>query len=648
MQSGFPLRPSARLNYRVEPLEPRRLFSAAIAQAIAPVTVQQGATASVNLTTNFTDSSLTGTLVEFDTSGGSLDVELSDAATPITVANFLSYVNQGLYNGTIIHRSVSDFIVQGGGYTTDGTPIPTAAPIMNEFGQSNVQGTIAMAKVGDDPNSATSQWFFNVANNSQNLDNQNGGFTVFGKVISGFSLIQQINQLPTTSATIGVSSFTDLPVVNLAMGATPTADNLVTVNQVFVAPKDTFTATSDVPGLVNPVVSSMGVMTLDASPDASGYAHITVTATGVDGGSPVTDTFRVHIQATAGRTLDVNLGGSAPGTINFQMGPRDDGRVSLNGPGTAVLEFTGDNLALAGGSVTGSNVQLDSIDASGTTSATSFAILGTNFKTSFATVGDITTTGSLNTISITRGILEGDLTVAGSLKDIRIGEAENGSIDVGPSSGGAALSVLLPRFSDESLISSEPVALIKPITWNNSDSASEVVQAPSIRRIDALENFEPGIQVTAGGTTGLGSILVRGSVGGTWSIPGRLPSFKVGGTAPDFNATFDQPLGALRFRQSLEGSLTVPSIASLYVGGNVNLATLTLTAPFDARKSDLGSLTVKGSILTSSIISAGNIGPVTAQRFISSTLFAGVATLPQGQLLPEAPRILRAPRASRR
>ena len=250
------------MSSQAESLEPRRLLSAAISQAIAPVSVAQGATATINLTHNFTDNAIAGTLTQFDTSEGNVLVQLDDQQTPLTVANFLSYVNQGLYNGTIIHRSVPGFVVQGGGYTSSGTPIPTGPPVQNEPFISNVQGTIAMAKLSGDPNSATSQWFFNAVDNSSNLDNQNGGFTVFGKVISGFNIIQSINNLPTTTATLGSTTLQGLPVVNLATGATPAPANLVTVNQVFVAPKDTFTATSDVPGLVNPTIDEQGNMTL--------------------------------------------------------------------------------------------------------------------------------------------------------------------------------------------------------------------------------------------------------------------------------------------------------------------------------------------------------------------------------------------------
>jgi len=146
-------------------------------------------------------SSRAGTLAQFRTVLGNLDVELYDQEKPVTVQNFKRLVQSGAYQNTFFHRAVPGFVVQGGGYfttrrfsTNDFAPpwsylgrVPNFGAITNEFNvgprHSNTNGTIAMAKLGGDPNSATCEWFFNLANNSTNLDNQNGGFTVFGHVV---------------------------------------------------------------------------------------------------------------------------------------------------------------------------------------------------------------------------------------------------------------------------------------------------------------------------------------------------------------------------------------------------------------------------------------------------------------------------------
>lgn len=160
-------------------------------------------------------SSAKATVVRFATVLGNVDVRLYDKATPLSVQNFLGYVNRGDYNNTMIHRSISDFVIQGGGWKFDGTqktepqdyPLITAqAPVTNEPGISNLAGTLAYAKVGPPTgqqptpqtiNSATKEWFFNLKDNSSNLNNQNGGFTVFGRVLgNGMNVVNAIAALP--------------------------------------------------------------------------------------------------------------------------------------------------------------------------------------------------------------------------------------------------------------------------------------------------------------------------------------------------------------------------------------------------------------------------------------------------------------------
>lgn len=174
------------------------------------------------------------TVVRLDTNYGDIDIELFDTganAAPITTANFLGYVRRGEYDESFFHRLAFlgdppdrnlPFVVQGGGYRhIDGTgvsTIPTQPPIQNEFSpqRSNLERTIAMAKLGGNPNSATSQFFFNLRDNSANLDNQNGGFTVFARVANdrSWNVVLTIVGLETRNlnALLDPDAFSDVPV----------------------------------------------------------------------------------------------------------------------------------------------------------------------------------------------------------------------------------------------------------------------------------------------------------------------------------------------------------------------------------------------------------------------------------------------------
>jgi cyclophilin family peptidyl-prolyl cis-trans isomerase len=142
-----------------------------------------------------------GERVAFDTSDGRFVVQLDPAKAPKTVANFLRYVREGFYKGTIFHRVVRGFIIQGGGYTADFRLKSTHAPIPDEAGNGleNLRGTIAMARTAD-PNSATSQFYINLSNNrflDRRSDTPAGaGYAVFGRVVDGMQVVDRIAASP--------------------------------------------------------------------------------------------------------------------------------------------------------------------------------------------------------------------------------------------------------------------------------------------------------------------------------------------------------------------------------------------------------------------------------------------------------------------
>jgi cyclophilin family peptidyl-prolyl cis-trans isomerase len=148
------------------------------------------------------------------TNKGDIHLELFAEQAPLSVENFINYANSGFYDGTIFHRVISHFMIQGGGFTPEMEKKPTAEPILNEAsnGLSNKRGTIAMARTSD-PHSATSQFFINVQDN-MNLDytGQAGpggwGYAVFGRVTSGMEVVDDIRFAQTTT----VGPFADVPV----------------------------------------------------------------------------------------------------------------------------------------------------------------------------------------------------------------------------------------------------------------------------------------------------------------------------------------------------------------------------------------------------------------------------------------------------
>ncbi|HJA11135.1 MAG TPA: peptidyl-prolyl cis-trans isomerase, partial [Candidatus Duodenibacillus intestinavium] len=157
-------------------------------------------------------------MIRFTTNKGVFDVELNEAAAPKTCENFLQYVRSGFYNGTIFHRVISGFMIQGGGFEPGLQQKETKAPIENEAnnGLKNDKYTIAMARTND-PHSATSQFFINVADNDflnhTSPTPRGWGYAVFGKVVAGTDVVDDIAAVRTASR----SWYGDVPVEDVVM-----------------------------------------------------------------------------------------------------------------------------------------------------------------------------------------------------------------------------------------------------------------------------------------------------------------------------------------------------------------------------------------------------------------------------------------------
>lgn len=286
---------------------------------------------SIDLSTVFSDPDVSSA-VRMTTVLGSFDIALFGQQKPITVANFLKYVDQGRYfiidprtgqlASSFIHRKVPNFVIQGGGYlgTVDSTQTaiqPTLVlrdpPIQNEPGISNKRGTIAMAQSGADPNSATSQWFINLADNGgppANLDIRfmdGGPYTVFGRVVgSGMTVVDAIAAVPHYDFSGSGSAFRELPLRNYTQadynsGKKVTVPNLVSIPGISRISPLAFTASSS---NSNVSVTVSGTKLLVAG-NQVGSALITVTATDVDG-AMVSDFFTVNVIAAPGRLIQLS------------------------------------------------------------------------------------------------------------------------------------------------------------------------------------------------------------------------------------------------------------------------------------------------------------------------------------------------------
>ena len=331
-------------------------------------------------------------VVRMETVLGDIDVELYDDIAPLTVANFLDYVNNQGYDGSFIHRSVPGFIIQGGGYFYNGDAaehITQNPPVQNEFQISNTRGTIAMAKLGNDPDSATSEWFFNLADNSANLDFQNGGFTVFGRVRNdGMDVVDAIAALHRINAG---SPFDTLPVLEYEGVLDPL--KFVYLIRV-IMPRDVVSTSALDFGSIGVGASAE----LDVTVQNQGVNDVVLGA--VAGGVQLTAPFSVVADDCSGVTLGQDAGcvvrvRFAPGTLGsvedgFDIPTNDVDnpvlQIGLAGLGVVPLKSTPSNTLSMGGvviatsgtqsinieNIGGVDVTVSSIEIAGTDAAEFF------------------------------------------------------------------------------------------------------------------------------------------------------------------------------------------------------------------------------------------------------------------------------------
>lgn len=298
-------------------------------QPIADQTVQDVSPIVIALANHFSEPEVTGTIVRLQTNAPipnpDLYIELFDAAgpgrsrtTPITASNFLAYVNDGSYDNTVFHRLSTGYVLQGGGYKTptqpaipvaDGSdPVPLVArsPIVNEPGNSNVRGTIAMAKPVGQPNGATSQFFFNLVDNSGSLNSSNdstgsGGFTVFGRLLgqAGVTVVDAMSKAEKFAADGYYTNpeMAELPLWTINGNQNVQPSDFLQIRDASTLPKSeliSFTlASSDTSKLTASIVGGNLVLT----PVVGQWGNVSITVTGrsLADNSTASDTFVVSL-----------------------------------------------------------------------------------------------------------------------------------------------------------------------------------------------------------------------------------------------------------------------------------------------------------------------------------------------------------------
>ncbi len=403
---------------RLEPLEARIAPAIVLQHPLPDLVAGPGKTGAVVDLSEMFDIAATSpnrTIVEFVTNfdtdantpgiqAGVIRMELLDDLVPLTVQNFLTYVNsknaKGDYDNTFFHRAETNFVLQGGGFNSEGTRdhVTTGLELHNEFSptRSNLRGTITMAKTGLSPNTATSEFFFNVADNSANLDNQNGGFTVFGNVTQGMDIVDAIVALPRQriigSFLAPVQNYVDPDNNTATLNPVPTADQIIRITDARVVPPNVGNTTGITYSIQN--IFQAGTTTastlvtgkiqgasvnLAYKPGATGAVDVVVKAVGPDGPlDTISDSFRVTVQpnliasigsdglagfltagdaATATVKISNSGGGAARGTVDvrfilqeintsgdllpagakIQVGAIDDRAIVINGGGAVTL-----------------------------------------------------------------------------------------------------------------------------------------------------------------------------------------------------------------------------------------------------------------------------------------------------------------------
>ena len=507
-------------------------------------------------------------IARFTTLTGIVDVELFDNQTPLTVANFLAYANAGDWDNTFFHRLVEDFVLQGGGFqaTSSFPSIPQMAAVQNEPGISNLFGTIAMAKLGGNPNSATNQWFFNLRDNSENLDNQNGGFTVFGEVTGSesFATLARLANFMTVDASGQNGAFTDLPVQDTDRvdenGGTVVPSDVLSVSRIAIL--------MDITGEPFQQLDEDNSITF-----VNNAGDVTVRVFALDGfPADALEPF-IRVNFGSGRSIDaVTILNGMP-----------DRRFGVQIDGATVLQKFADQRRTDDGDLAFivSDSRIESINLR-------YGISGENLN-GFVLPGglrfdadidgdnivsDLTAVfvpaGNSNLFSV-GGDLSGDALFLGGLNRVNVrGEVNNSDIRIGAGN----LNRLLATFRnliDARLVSDAPISMVRASEWSVLETLRGSISAPSLQRLiitgdngqGLAGNFNADLDLSGDDNVRtLANANIRGSVlSSDWDITGDLGNVSVRGGSSGWELIVTGDASTFRLDRLKDTTINVSGVA---------------------------------------------------------------------------------------
>lgn len=616
--------------FAAEQLEPRQLFAATVVGPIPDAAGVTGSSQTIDLMPYFSDPKYS--VVRLATTSGNVDIQTLDQDVPLNAANFLQYVTSGRYNGTYFHRPVENFVLQGGSFYTDDTDVPEFAPVASEpnGSRSNVRGTVAFARLpafqdtngngiqdsgepsipGGGPNSGTSGFFVNLADNAANLDAQNGGFTVFGNVLgNGMTVVDALTTAGLANARSAV------------------------INTAALTDDVTYTVTSSDPTAVaGSIVDGNLVLTYGGT---GGSANITVTATDLDGATSVQSTF------AANATFGVVLGGdSGVKSANFADADGTVTNVSIKGNGSATLAFDGTGLtqttAKGKTTISGTGVAIAQLNVTGSDAKTAVTI-SSKGGDGISTVADVSVDGAVRSITGKGVSLTGTLSTGGAVAAVTLGSVNGGTLSLGGAATDKGSALSLGTLTDATVDSLGTIRSLKVTSAVNVTSTTEGITASSIGSVSSAGDFAASI--TAPGEGDIGSVKVNGNLTGdvaahqigTISVRGDISGATITAShgaaeATNPNGKNDRGIGTLAARGALTGvtvnsagsvgTISAASVtASLIVLGAPTLTTLPTSLADLAQPATLNAMKIKGAyantITVARFIGKASVGSVT-------------------------------------